>query len=144
MAVSNFYSDLQERSENFLRKTGRRPRILLSDFNAQTSSKSMKAVAVVFADAGFDVDISPASADYKSIAKMACENDVHAVGISGWQGESEGLVKDMSEALANLGGENIKLSVKGAEIDGRQEDPLSDRERLAIQYAEKTLELIGA
>ena len=144
MSVSNSYTELQKRSENFLKITGRRPRILLTGANSQTSSKSLKAVAVVFADAGFDVDISPASADSVSIAKMACENDVHAVGISGWQGERDDLAKDITEALAGMGGDIIKVSVQSVETDSRLENPHPDRERLAVQYAEKTLDLIGA
>ena len=144
MSTSPSLADLQNRSEKFLESSGRRPRILLSRLDRDTSATQLKALAVVFADAGFDVDIGPGFSTHDAIAKMACENDVHVVGISGRPADHEALERDLTGALANLGEEEIKIHVAIDAIGHRLMDTPADFDTLAARSADKTLTLIGA
>ncbi len=49
---------LQERIEKFKNRTGRRPRILLTCMEKDADARVIKSIAIVYSDAGFDVDIS--------------------------------------------------------------------------------------
>lgn len=144
MSDSVSLSRLQERSERFLQTTGRRPRILLSSSQKDTSSKHVKASAVVFADAGFDVDIGPAVSTFEVIAKMASENDVHAVGITGSGPVQPDQADQMQKALLACGETHIKVVV---ENDAAHFDATGDHaefEQQVMKTVLKTLELIGA
>lgn len=144
MSTSPSLADLQNRSEAFLENSGRRPRILLSRIDRDRSARQLKALAVVFADAGFDVDIGPGFTTHDAIAKMACENDVHVVGISGQSADQEAMVRDLTGALAKFGEENIKIHVENDTTDDRRVDTPGDFETFAARSADKTLTLIGA
>jgi methylmalonyl-CoA mutase len=73
---------LRKRTDDFMRRNGRRPRILLAKMGQDGHDRGIKVVATAFADFGFDVDISPMFQTPEEVAKMALENDVHVVGIS--------------------------------------------------------------
>ncbi len=74
-------SGLKNRIFNFAIENGRRPRILLAEVKDSQETRDIRVMALGFADAGFDVDISPQGMTLKSIARMAVENDVHGVGL---------------------------------------------------------------
>ncbi len=74
-------SRLKNRIFNFAIENGRRPRILLAGVKDSKETRDIRVMALGFADAGFDVDISPQGMTLKSIARMAVENDVHGVGL---------------------------------------------------------------
>ena len=48
----------------------------------QVKRRGAKLIATAFADAGFDVDLSPMFATPEEVARQAVENDVHVVGVS--------------------------------------------------------------
>ena len=74
--------ELRKRTEAFLEKTGRRPRMLVTKMGQDGHDRGIKVIASSYADLGFDVDISPMFQTPQEAAKMAVENDVHVVGAS--------------------------------------------------------------
>lgn len=73
----------------------------------------MKAFASALADMGFDVDISPSLQSPEKIAKLAVENDVHIVGLSGAADGYNALVSQLVETLKAEGGQEILIIVQG-------------------------------
>lgn len=141
MTASCSVTDLQERSETFLKTTGRRPRILLSNLDKNASSRRLKASAVIFADAGFDVDIAPVFSTHSAIAKMASENDVHVVGISGDHPEG---IAQLKKALADMGENGILMHTDTFPEPLNPEDNPSDFEDQTMISAQTILDRIGA
>ncbi|MGM0452101.1 MAG: methylmalonyl-CoA mutase [Thermodesulfobacteriota bacterium] len=106
-------SSLRKRTEQFMENQGRRPRILLTKMGQDGHDRGVKVVATAYADLGFDVDISPMFQTPDEAAKMAVENDVHAVGVSSLAGAHKILVPRLIEALKAEGGEDIVVVVGG-------------------------------
>ena len=77
-----YLDQLRQRTEGFLQKHGRRPRILVSKMGQDGHDRGIKVIASAYADIGFDVDIGPLFQTPQEAAKMAIENDVHVVGAS--------------------------------------------------------------
>ncbi|HHH54854.1 MAG TPA: methylmalonyl-CoA mutase, partial [Bacteroidetes bacterium] len=72
----------RELTEEFLKISGRRPRILITKLGQDGHDRGAKVVASAFADMGFDVDLGPMFQTPEEAAKQAAENDVHILGIS--------------------------------------------------------------
>ena len=86
---------LRKRTSDFLAKTGRRPRILVTKMGQDGHDRGIKVVASSYADLGFDVDISPMFQTPEEAAKMAIENDVHIVGASSLAAGHKTLVPEL-------------------------------------------------
>jgi len=112
-AESEIIESIRKRTEDFGKKEGRRPRILLTKMGQDGHDRGIKVVATAFADLGFDVDISPMFQTPEEAAKMAVENDVHLVGASSLAAGHKALVPELIEALKKAGGEDIKVIVGG-------------------------------
>ena len=112
-AESEIIESIRKRTEDFEKKEGRRPRILLTKMGQDGHDRGIKVVATAFADLGFDVDISPMFQTPEEAAKMAVENDVHLVGASSLAAGHKALVPQLIEALKKAGGEDIKVIVGG-------------------------------
>ena len=106
-------STIRKRCEQFMDKTGRRPRILLSKMGQDGHDRGVKVVATAYADLGFDVDLSPMFQTPEEAAKMAIENDVHILGVSSLAGAHKILVPKLVAALKQAGGEEIAVVVGG-------------------------------
>ncbi len=104
---------IRKRTEQFLEKTGRRPRILLTKMGQDGHDRGVKVVATAYADLGFDVDLSPMFQTPDEAARMAIENDVHVVGVSSLAGAHKILVPKLVEALKNEDGGEITVVVGG-------------------------------
>jgi methylmalonyl-CoA mutase len=104
---------LQERTEQFQEKEGRRPRILVTKMGQDGHDRGIKVIATGFADLGFDVDISPLFQTPAEVAKMAVENDVHVVGVSSQVAAHKTLVPQLVKALKSEGGGDIRVVVGG-------------------------------
>lgn len=104
---------IRKRTQQFMEKRGRRPRILLTKMGQDGHDRGIKVVATAYADLGFDVDISPMFQTPEEAAKMAVENDVHVVGVSSLAGAHKILVPKLVESLKNDGGEEIQVVVGG-------------------------------
>ncbi len=123
--------DFRKRTENFLEKTGRRPRILVTKMGQDGHDRGIKVVASSFADLGFDVDISPMFQTPDEAAKMAIENDVHIVGASSLAAGHKTLVPELIEKLKAQGAGEIGV-VAGGVIPPSDYDFLYDNGCKAI------------
>ena len=110
---SDIIRSVRKRTDEFLEKEGRRPRILVTKMGQDGHDRGIKVIATGFADLGFDVDISPMFQTPEEAAKMAIENDVHVVGPSSLAAGHKTLVPQLVEALKKEGGEDILVVVGG-------------------------------
>lgn len=104
---------VRKRTDAFMARTGRRPRILVTKMGQDGHDRGIKVIATAFADLGFDVDISPMFQTPDEAAKMAVENDVHVVGVSSLAAGHKVLVPQLIDALAREGGGDIRVVVGG-------------------------------
>ncbi len=148
---SEILASLRKRTEDFEKKTGRRPRILLTKMGQDGHDRGVKVIASSYADFGFDVDISPMFQTPEEAAKMAVENDVHVVGVSSLAAGHKTLVPGLVAALKKEGAEDIKVVVGGI-IPPKDYDELRKAGAVEIfgpgtvvtDSANKTLNAIGA
>jgi methylmalonyl-CoA mutase len=100
-------------TEDFARKHGRRPRILIAKMGQDGHDRGAKVIATAYADLGFDVDIGPLFQQPDEAARMASENDVHIVGISSLAGGHKTLLVQTVEELKKIGRSDIMVVVGG-------------------------------
>ena len=110
---SEIFASVRKRTDSFLEKEGRRPRILVTKMGQDGHDRGIKVIATAFADLGFDVDISPMFQTPEEAAKMAVENDVHVVGASSLAAGHKTLIPQLIENLKKEGGDDIKVVVGG-------------------------------
>ncbi len=122
---------VRSRSETFLEKHGRRPRILVAKMGQDGHDRGQKVIATAFADLGFDVDIGPLFQTPEESAKQAIENDVHIVGASSLAAGHLTLVPQLKQALRDLGRDDI-LVVVGGVIPPEDYDALREAGAAAI------------
>ncbi len=122
---------VRSRSETFLEKHGRRPRILVAKMGQDGHDRGQKVIATAFADLGFDVDIGPLFQTPEESAKQAIENDVHIVGASSLAAGHLTLVPQLKQALRDLGRDDI-LVVVGGVIPPEDYDALREAGSAAI------------
>jgi methylmalonyl-CoA mutase len=122
---------VRARSDEFLSKHGRRPRILVAKMGQDGHDRGQKVIASAFADLGFDVDIGPLFQTPEESAKQAIENDVHIVGASSLAAGHLTLVPQLKQALEDLGRDDI-LVVVGGVIPPADYDALREAGAVAI------------
>ena len=110
---SEVFASIRKRTDTFLEKEGRRPRMLVTKMGQDGHDRGSKVIATGFADIGFDVDISPMFQTPSEAARMAIENDVHVVGVSSQVAAHKVLVPNLISALKEEGGEDIIVVVGG-------------------------------
>jgi len=110
---SEIFASVRKRTDVFLEKEGRRPRILVTKMGQDGHDRGIKVIATAFADLGFDVDISPMFQTPEEAAKMAVENDVHVVGASSLAAGHKTLIPQLIKNLKKEGGDDIKVVVGG-------------------------------
>ena len=103
----------RELSTAFLKKAGRRPRILVAKLGQDGHDRGARVIASSFADLGFDVDIGPLFQTPAEAAMQAVENDVHFLGISSLAGGHNTLVPEAIEALKKIGRGDIRVVIGG-------------------------------
>jgi methylmalonyl-CoA mutase len=146
---SQVIASLRKRTENFLEKQGRRPRMLVTKMGQDGHDRGIKVVASAYADLGFDIDISPMFQTPEEAAKMAIENDVHIVGASSLAAGHKSLVPELIAELKKQGGEDIMV-VAGGVIPPGDYDYLYEKGVKAVfgpgtpitDSADKTMSLI--
>ncbi|KJR96538.1 MAG: methylmalonyl-CoA mutase [Desulfobulbaceae bacterium BRH_c16a] len=104
---------IKQRTNVFLEKHGRRPRLLVTKMGQDGHDRGFKVIASAYADLGFDVDISPMFQTPEEAAKMAIENDVHVVGASSLAAGHKSLIPALIEELKKNGGEEILVVAGG-------------------------------
>ncbi len=110
---NNAVTAIKQRTNVFLEKQGRRPRILVTKMGQDGHDRGIKVVASAYADLGFDVDISPMFQTPEEAAKMAVENDVHVVGASSLAAGHKSLIPALIEELKKIGGGEILVVAGG-------------------------------
>ncbi len=122
---------LRQRSDEFARLDGRRPRIMVCKLGQDGHDRGARIIASGFADLGFDVDVAPLFLTPEEAAKQACDNDVHVIGISSLAAGHKTLVPQTIEALKKLGKDDI-IVVVGGVIPHRDYDYLTNAGASAI------------
>jgi len=105
---------IKHRIERFVKREGRRPRILVGSMGPKNHDRDTKLLAAGFAEAGFDVDISLLQLTPGHTARMAVENDVHFICLLSTTDEHERLVAELVEELKTRQAENVAIVVGGA------------------------------
>src|SRR6185295_12838299 len=115
---------LRSRIQDFERRTGRRPRLLVAKLGQDGHDRGARLIASAFADAGFDVDVGPLFQTPDEVAQQALDNDVHVVGISSQAGGHLTWVPALIAELKRRGGGDI-LTVCGGVIPPADFAPLN-------------------
>ncbi len=110
---SEVFASVRKRTDEFMEREGRRPRILVTKMGQDGHDRGIKVIATALADLGFDVDISPMFQTPEEAAKMAVENDVHVVGVSSLAAGHKTLVPQLISELQKAGGEDVRVVVGG-------------------------------
>jgi methylmalonyl-CoA mutase len=100
-------------ADEFAKKEGRRPRIMIAKMGQDGHDRGAKVVATGYADVGFDVDIGPLFQTPAEAAKQAVENDVHILGVSSLAAGHKTLVPQVIEELKKYGRQDIMVVVGG-------------------------------
>jgi methylmalonyl-CoA mutase len=111
--TSDQVTRVRGRTQAFLDREGRRPRILIAKMGQDGHDRGQKVIASAFADLGFDVDIGPLFQTPEETARAAVENDVHVIGASSLAAGHLTLVPALRAALAALGRPDILVVVGG-------------------------------
>jgi methylmalonyl-CoA mutase len=107
------YESILKRVEQFEKKEGRRPRILVAKMGQDGHDRGAKVIASGFSDLGFDVDIGPLFQTPEEVAVQALDSDVHVIGISSQAAGHRTLLPALKKELEQKGGENIVVVAGG-------------------------------
>ena len=108
-------------TEQFAKKEGRQPRIMIAKMGQDGHDRGAKVVATGYADCGFDVDMGPLFQTPQEAARQAVENDVHVLGVSSLAAGHKTLVPQVIEELKRLGRPDI-IVVAGGVIPAQDYD----------------------
>ena len=141
---------MHSKVEAFLKREGRRPRILVAKLGQDGHDRGQQVVASGFADLGFDVDVGPLFQTPEEAAQEAVDNDVHVVGASSLAAGHLTLIPALKKALVERGRGDI-LIVAGGVIPPQDYDELYADGVAAIfgpgtvisESAEKVLDLLA-
>lgn len=100
-------------TEEFAKKEGRQPRIMVAKMGQDGHDRGAKVVATGYADCGFDVDMGPLFQTPAEAARQAVENDVHVVGVSSLAAGHKTLIPQIIEELKTLGRPDIVVIAGG-------------------------------
>ena len=109
----NLVKKVRELTDDFEKREGRRPRILIAKMGQDGHDRGAKVVATAYADMGFDVDMGPLFQTPEETARQAVENDVHVVGMSSLAAGHKTLLPKLMDELKRLGREDIIVIVGG-------------------------------
>jgi methylmalonyl-CoA mutase len=107
------FEKAKQLADEFAKKEGRRPRIMIAKMGQDGHDRGAKVVATGYADVGFDVDIGPLFQTPAEAAKQAVENDVHILGVSSLAAGHKTLVPQVIDELKKHGREDIMVIVGG-------------------------------
>lgn len=115
------FQKAQKMCEEFSKKEGRQPRIMIAKMGQDGHDRGAKVVATGYADCGFDVDMGPLFQTPEEAARQAVENDVHIMGVSSLAAGHKTLIPQVIAELKKLGREDI-LVVAGGVIPPQDYD----------------------
>lgn len=90
-----------KRVQDFSKKEGRNPRILVAKMGQDGHDRGAKVIASGFADIGFDVDVGGLFSTPEEVARQAIDNDVHLVGVSSLAAGHKILIPALKAALVS-------------------------------------------
>ena len=99
--------------EEFAKREGRQPRIMIAKMGQDGHDRGAKVVATGYADCGFDVDMGPLFQTPAEAARQAVENDVHILGVSSLAAGHKTLIPQVIEELHKLGLDDIMVTAGG-------------------------------
>lgn len=106
-------AEVRRMTEEFEKREGRRPRILVAKMGQDGHDRGAKVVATAYADMGFDVDVGPLFQTPEETAQQAVDNDVHIVGMSSLAAGHKTLLPQLVEELEKRGRGDIMVIVGG-------------------------------
>jgi methylmalonyl-CoA mutase len=104
---------ITERVQKFEKENGRRPRMLVCKMGQDGHDRGAKVIATAFADAGFDIDLSPLFSVPSEVARQAVENDVHIIGVSSQAAGHKTMIPQLMEELKKAKAEDIIVIIGG-------------------------------
>jgi methylmalonyl-CoA mutase len=107
------WQEIKAEIEQFLADEGRRPRIMIAKLGQDGHDRGAKVVATAFADLGFDIDVGPLFQTPEEAARLAIENDVHAIGVSSLAAGHKTLLPALVKALKDQGADDIIVFAGG-------------------------------
>jgi methylmalonyl-CoA mutase len=107
------WEEIKADIEQFLADEGRRPRIMIAKLGQDGHDRGAKVVATAFADLGFDIDVGPLFQTPEEAARLAIENDVHAIGVSSLAAGHKTLLPALVKALKDQGADDIIVFAGG-------------------------------
>ncbi|GAB3850739.1 methylmalonyl-CoA mutase [Hymenobacter terrigena] len=113
MSHNAAFEQARAAAEEFARREGRRPRMLVAKMGQDGHDRGAKIIATSFADVGFDVDIAPLFQTPAEVARQAADNDVHVVGVSSLAAGHKTLLPQLLAELKQLGREDILVIAGG-------------------------------
>jgi methylmalonyl-CoA mutase len=121
ISMDKDFAKARELADEFAKKDGRRPRIMVAKMGQDGHDRGAKVIATGFADMGFDVDIGPLFQTPAEAAKQAVENDVHILGVSSLAAGHKTLVPQVIAELKKYKREDI-IVVAGGVIPQQDHD----------------------
>ena len=115
------FQKAQKMCEEFAKREGRQPRIMIAKMGQDGHDRGAKVVATGYADCGFDVDMGPLFQTPAEAARQAVENDVHILGVSSLAAGHKTLIPQVIEELKKLGREDI-IVIAGGVIPAQDYD----------------------
>lgn len=133
---------IEKRIHALVQQEGRRPRILLAHLEANQPDRWTKPLAVTLAEFGFDVDIGPTHQAPLQAARLAIDNDVHAVCASVTKATNQPLMVQLAEALQAEGGADIRLVAGGAGLQSNRQELYRAGVDLIVKFDKANINLI--
>jgi methylmalonyl-CoA mutase len=107
------FAEACQLTEQFARKEGRRPRIMIAKMGQDGHDRGAKVCATGYADCGFDVDMGPLFQTPAEAAREAVENDVNILGVSSLAAGHKTLIPQVIAELKQLGRDDIMVIAGG-------------------------------
>ncbi|MBT4161065.1 MAG: methylmalonyl-CoA mutase, partial [Gammaproteobacteria bacterium] len=99
--------------EKFETDHGRRPRMLVCKMGQDGHDRGAKVIATAFADAGFDIDLSPMFSTPEEVVRQAVENDVHVIGVSSLAAGHKTMIPHLLNELQKADASDIAVIIGG-------------------------------
>lgn len=112
-ADDEIIEEVRHMTDDFAKREGRRPRIMVAKMGQDGHDRGAKVVATAYADMGFDVDVGPLFQTPEEAARDAVDNDVHIIGMSSLAAGHKTLLPQLVEELNKLGRGDIMVVVGG-------------------------------
>ena len=112
-ADEEIIEEVRQMTDDFEKREGRRPRIMVAKMGQDGHDRGAKVVATAYADMGFDVDIGPLFQTPAETAQDAVDNDVHIVGMSSLAAGHKTLLPQLVDELKKRGRGDIMVIAGG-------------------------------